>query len=454
MYSTFASRPSSSNCLVQTSLIPIKTTLQFHPRISNIQYHKTSHIINQTMNLPLGTSDPVTYTCSCSCSAPNSSDKGTCLLFYRYYKNYPRIEPQPLETPEELANWHHSQADRYNLGGKIRVAQEGFNVTVAGTTTSIHNYIQDCRSHWSFANIPLSTKLEQDLFFKPSEGCACAFLGKCNIRQSSEITPMGVTNYEPQDWDIIESLSPEQFHRRCMDEENIQLIDVRNHYESRIGYFVNPNNGEPALRPEVRRFSQWPQYVKKHVLGGQREGMERKQYLTYCTGGIRCEKGARWMAEGIRNDEGGSPNIATLQGGIAAYLAWVDGEIKGGRMLADDSLFRGRNYVFDGRGSTGLKEGSMAPVSRCHSCGILSGDLGKCCSYGCHKVLVVCPNCDEGTLRCCEDCLEIDEKRLSRMNGEKVGSRPICACEREREARLWDVEVKKIPTNQNQQHSG
>jgi predicted sulfurtransferase len=396
------------------------------------------------MNLPAGTSDPISFTCTCPCSANDSSDRGITLLFYRYYNNNPRLILQPSESPEGLAKWHTSQTDKYNLGGKIRVAKEGFNITIAGTTASIQCYIKNCLSHWSFAELPLSTKAEQDLFFKPSKGCSCVFLGKCSIRIASEITPMGVTNYEPKDWSIIESLSPAEFHERCIEDGNIQLIDVRNHYESRIGYFVDPKSGEAALRPEVRRFSQWPQYVKRHIFGREGEGeKEKRQYLTYCTGGIRCEKGARWMAEGIKKSEGEGRKIATLQGGIAAYLTWVDGEIKEGKMSAEDSLFKGRNYVFDARGSTALSEGSNAPVSRCHSCGIPSDDLGKCCSHRCHKILVVCPGCDAGTVRCCGDCLEIDERRLANPVSEMVGARPICACEREREKRLWGYENRK-----------
>jgi predicted sulfurtransferase len=395
------------------------------------------------MDLPTGFSDPITYTCTCLCSSKDSLDKGTTILFYRYYNNNPRLSPQPSETPLELAKWQTTQSDRYGLGGKIRVANEGFNITIAGTTSSIHNYIQDCLSHWSFANLPLSTKEEQDLFFKPSQGCACVFLGKCNVRVTEEITPMGVTNYEPKDWDIIESLSPAEFHRRCIEEEHIQLIDVRNHYESRIGYFIDPKNGEKALRPEVRRFSQWPQFVKRCLLDDEERRNEKKQYLTYCTGGIRCEKGVRWMAEGLKKSEGEGRKVATLHGGIAAYLTWIDGEIREGRMSAKDSLFKGRNYVFDARGSTGLMTGETVPVSNCHNCAASSDNLGKCCSYGCHKILVVCQDCDSGTLRCCSDCHEIDKKRLEEGNGGRIGSRPICACEREREARLWGPERRK-----------
>ncbi len=106
-------------------------------------------------------------------------------------------------------------------------------------------------------------------FFKPSEGCGCVFASEregrgdgegSNVRICEEITPMGVTSYVPRDWDVVESLPPAEFHERLCgldgDGREIVLVDVRNHYESRIGYFVDPSTGESALRPAIRRFGQ------------------------------------------------------------------------------------------------------------------------------------------------------------------------------------------------------
>jgi predicted sulfurtransferase len=385
--------------------------------------------------LPAGSSDPVSFTCIC----PAISNGGLVLLFYRYFAASPPLPSQHEAHANDatiLASFHTNLTLKYNLGGKIRIAKEGFNITVAGTKPEIEVYIKECISHWSFSGLDLETETKKNEFFKPTAGgCACVFGGTpANIRITSEITPMGVTNYIPKDWDRIEVVSPEDFHERCLRDERTLLMDVRNHYESRIGYFVDPKSGEPAVRPGIRRFSQWPQYVKKHMKG--KEHRESRQIMTYCTGGIRCEKGARFLEENMEKREGDT--VCTLRGGIAAYLTWMDEEIILGSKKPEDSLFRGKNYVFDARGSTGLSQEAGDPVSSCHICDKSSDRLSKCRSRGCHLVLVVCEDCEQADPRCCASCQGSDDTYASADQGRLP--RSICACEKEREEQLWGTQ--------------
>lgn len=322
----------------------------------------------------------------------------------------------------------------------------------------------DCIKHWSFSGLQeeLETEEERRAFFKPTLGCSCVFGGfPASVRVTSEITPMGITNYVPKDWDIIESLGPAEFHERCWGRSlggkggkeggRRVLVDVRNHYESRIGYFISPLTGTPAIRPGVRRFGQWPQFVKTNLSRLQPNLPEDShppslkpddngtQYMTYCTGGIRCEKGARFLAENLERGQGDS--VCTLKGGIQAYLMWMDEEIEAGRKEIGESLFKGKNYVFDARGSTSL-DGERGKVADCHVCGRPEDRLGKCRSRGCHLILVVCEDCEEeGDPRCCRDCVELDAKK------NEKGPRPVCECEKERELKLWgDKGVKPTKT--------
>ena len=311
--------------------------------------------------------------------------------------------------------------------------------------------------HWSFAGLEdeLGSEEGRKAFFKPSPGCACVFgpegIGAgASVRVCAEITPMGVTDYVPNSWESVEELSPREFHDRCWEGDEPGgggrkvLVDVRNHYESRIGYFVDPVTGMPALRPGVRRFGQWPQFVRRNMIasrpemhssecvdgdkGEKKDAVRGTQYLTYCTGGIRCEKGSRFLSENLSSSSLSS--VATLKGGIQAYLTWMDDEIAAGRKKPSDSLFKGRNYVFDARGSTGLSTGEGEKVAKCHGCGKAEDRLSKCRSPGCHLVLVVCEAC-EVDLRCCGEC--------GVVNGgeERGGGRGMCRCEREREFELW-----------------
>lgn len=401
--------------------------------------------------LEKGLSDPVSFQCTCAASHQEGDEEeegGLVLLFYRYYANDPPL-PSNIsinnDLINELATWHKNITQKLNILGKIRIASEGFNITVGGTKASIKLYISSCLEHWSFRNLPLSSVRERKSFFKPSEGCACVFhpATEASVRICNEITPLGITNYVPRRWDSVEELPPAEFHRRCHEQgDRVTLLDLRNYYESRIGWFVNPTSGEEALKPQIRRFSQWPKYFdryKEEMKSAARgDGADGEQILTYCTGGIRCEKATRWMAE---RDDGvvqGRRQIATLKGGIAAYLDWVGEEICAGRMTSRESLFKGKNYVFDARGAVSLDCSSEEPVSKCHVCGIKNDRLSKCRTLGCHLVLVVCDSCESTDPRCCETCHD------QRGAGSTVSkSREMCLCEKTREFGLWGTTQSK-----------
>ena len=139
------------------------------------------------------------------------------------------------------------------------------------------------------------------------------------------------------------------------------------------------------------------------------------------------------MAETLQEEE--DVQVLTLKGGIAAYIAWVDGEIREGRMGAGESLFKGRNYVFDGRGNVGLEGGGDEVVGRCVRCEGPAEKMRTCRSSGCRLELVVCGDCEGVGVVCCQDCRELDEE-------VREGVRRMCHCERDREDRLWGSDIK------------
>ncbi|TGO66290.1 hypothetical protein BOTNAR_0064g00280 [Botryotinia narcissicola] len=399
-------------------------------------------------------SDPLTYTCTCH-------QPGLVLLFYRYFTSPPQLpSPHYPLTPSTLKDLHtfqKSTCEDLSLTGKIRVAKEGFNITVAGTTSDVHLYIESCISHWSFAGLDLSLDNEKGIkeFFKPTKGCACVFMN-LNTRIADEITPLGITNYEPKNWNAVSYLSPAEFHDMVTtmagDEGERILLDIRNHYESRIGYFEAPEkSGIQTVKPQVRRFSQFPAFVKKHIDFTSRSSPESEKeqvsagrtIFSYCTGGIRCEKATRWIAENV--DQAPQDRIYTLKGGISAYMAWFEEEMIAGKKKEDECLWKGREYVFDGRGSLGLgNENERKKVAKCHGCEREEDRMGKCGIEGCELVLVVCEAC-EG-IKCCNSCGDEDEK----------GRRNVCDCERQREFELWGSEgmkgVKGVSAKQKKSH--
>lgn len=87
----------------------------------------------------------------------------------------------------------------------------------------------------------------------------------------------------------------------------------------------------------------------------------------------------------------------------------------------------------------------------CVRCGEKGEGVRKCKSRGCGLEVGVCRGCEEreGEVVCCADCREMDTRF---KEGDGSGKRPMCLCEKDREARLWgsdgDVENRKAQRTQ------
>src|SRR5699024_6571997 len=94
------------------------------------------------------------------------------------------------------------------------------------------------------------------------------------LRLEDDINPKQLTgNY----------LSPEEFYKAMKDDDTV-ILDARNDYEYDIGHFRG------AIRPDIRTFRDLPDWVREN-----KQLLEGKRILTYCTGGIRCEKFSGWL---------------------------------------------------------------------------------------------------------------------------------------------------------------
>jgi UPF0176 protein len=97
-------------------------------------------------------------------------------------------------------------------------------------------------------------------------------------------------------------LSPTELDRWYAGGEDFVVVDTRNDYETKIGAFRGAH-----LLP-LKHFVNFPA-----AAAGLPEGWKKKKLLTYCTGGIRCEKAAPYLRSlGF--------NAYQLEGGILNYL--------------------------------------------------------------------------------------------------------------------------------------
>jgi len=284
------------------------------------------------------------------------------LLYYKFV---------PIPDPEAFKDEHLQYCKELGLKGRILVAAEGINGTVSGTIEQTEQYMRDMHANPLFA----------DMVFKvdPSEGHA---FKKMFVRHRKELVTFRVE--DELDPNVISGkrLSPKEFFE-YLQRDDVIVIDGRNDYEYDIGHFRN------AIRPDVQSFREFPEWIRENL-----SEHKDKTILTYCTGGIRCEKLTGFMLKE------GFHDVAQLEGGIVTY--GKDPEVQG-------RLFDGKCYVFDERISVPInRTDEDIIVGKCHHCGKPEDRYINCDNDACHLQHICCEECEELHNSCCSaECEEI-----------------------------------------------
>ena len=239
------------------------------------------------------------------------------------------------------------------LKGRILIAEEGINGTVAGTRAQLKQYTDYMDAHPLF----------KDIVFKRSAAGKMPF-PKLIVKRRPEIVTLG------KQVDLKKTgkyLSPEEFHTMLETEKDITVVDMRNNYEYEVGRF------EGAIQPDTTKFYELPKKVKNLKID------PKNKVLTYCTGGIRCEKATALLAEE------GFDNVYQLEGGIVKYLEKYP-----------DGHFIGKNFVFDDRmvTNTDTKSGEKV-LGKCAHCKQASDRYIDCAKPDCHQLFICCIECEK-----------------------------------------------------------
>ena len=272
------------------------------------------------------------------------------LLYYKYF---------PVEDPESYAEEHRTLCRNLDLLGRILVASEGINGTVSGLPANTRRYRQIMQSQPATAGMAFKVD--------PAEGHP---FQKLSIKARKEIVTLGLPAHEEVDPTAITGthLSPKEFYQAMQDPGTV-LLDARNHYETQLGRF------RLATCPGVEHFRDLPQWIRQH-----RTLLQGKRILTYCTGGVRCEKLTAWLLREGFSDAG------QLQGGIVTYGR--DPEIHG-------RDFDGKCYVFDERISLPINRANPTLISHCTRCGQPSDRYRNCAFSPCNAQFFCCATCEE-----------------------------------------------------------
>lgn len=287
------------------------------------------------------------------------------LLYYQFV---------PIDDPALFAAGHLAFCSWLGLKGRIIVAHEGLNGTVSGTITQTDEYIAAMRQDPRFKSME----------FKVDEHGSHAFR-RLSVKDRDEIVTFGKELVvgsrrkevlsRPADY-----LEPAEF-RKMLEEPGVVVIDGRNDYEYDVGHFRG------AIRPDFETFKEAPDWLEANLKD------KGQPILTYCTGGIRCEKLSAYLVEqGFRN-------VYQLHGGIVEY--GKDPEVRG-------DLFEGACFVFDERIVVPVNSTPSATVvGRCHHCGAPSENYVNCANVLCNLLYLCCSECEAATERSCSDACKM-----------------------------------------------
>ena len=283
------------------------------------------------------------------------------LLYYCY---------TPLENPEQFRDKHHRLCLALDLRGRIIVAGEGLNGTVSGTEANCAAYMAAVKADPRF----------DTLEFKIEEAPAHTFQ-KLHVRVKPEIVHVDLPYIKPYERTGTH-LSPAEF-RAMKDRDDVVIVDVRSDYEYNLGRFKN------AVTLDIENFREFPERVDRLA------EFKNKKILTYCTGGIKCEKASAFLLEQ------GFENVYQLHGGIIKYGLEAGGED-----------FDGKCYVFDGRVAVDVNTVNPTIISECRHCHTPSDRMVNCANPHCNAHLPLCETCAEQLQGACSAaCATHPDKR-------------------------------------------
>ncbi|MCR9145304.1 MAG: rhodanese-like domain-containing protein [bacterium] len=230
-----------------------------------------------------------------------------------------------LTDPQATGNRWLARARALSLRGTLLLATEGANISVAGEPAKVDAFTRELVAELKIEPGSVKRMPVTEMPFQ-----------RMLLKVKPEIVTTGwQANLEKNAGSFI---APDEFHRLAADPD-VVLVDTRNVYETRVGSFRN------AMLLPLEGFRQLPDYLpelEKHK--------DKKKIITFCTGGIRCEKAVPMLKDA------GFDNVYQLEGGILAYLEKYP-----------DGHWDGECFVFDERCTvtSDLKRGSYQLCEKC-----------------------------------------------------------------------------------------
>jgi len=208
-------------------------------------------------------------------------------------------------------------AQAAGLKGTLLLAEEGINLSLSGADAALRGWMRALQADARFAGLDAKWHHALAMPFK-----------RLRVKWKREIIRMNQPGVRPAT-SRAASVDATTLARwlaagRCDAGRPVVMLDTRNAFEVDAGAF------EGALDWRLARFSEFPA-----ALAANADQLAGKTVVSYCTGGVRCEKAALWAAQA------GVPHLLQLEGGILRYFEQLPGA----------PHWRGRCVVFDERGA-------------------------------------------------------------------------------------------------------
>ncbi|MBC7549032.1 MAG: sulfurtransferase [Polaromonas sp.] len=206
------------------------------------------------------------------------------------------------------------QAQAAGLMGTVLLATEGINLFLAGGAPEIGRFLGWLHTDTRFTDIEIKQSWSSTQPFK-----------KLLVKVKAEIIRMNHPAIRP--WAGRAPAVDAPTLKRWLDQGHddtgrpVVTLDTRNAFEADVGTFAH------AIDWRIGKFTDFPQ-----ALLDRQGALAGKTVVSFCTGGIRCEKAAIYM------QEAGVEHVFQLDGGILKYFETV------GR-----AHFEGECFVFDAR---------------------------------------------------------------------------------------------------------
>jgi UPF0176 protein len=201
-----------------------------------------------------------------------------------------------------------------SMRGTVLLAPEGINTFVCGLPADARCFAAHLREQPGL----------EGLVFKESWSDGQSF-NRLLVKLKKEIITFRQAGCRPADGraETVDAPTLAAWLDRGSDDDGrpVVMVDTRNAFETQVGLFAG------AIDPHLKSFTELPQALER-----RRDDLAGKRIVTYCTGGIRCEKAALYL------DANGFENVVQLEGGVLKYFEEV-----GARH------WQGELFVFDRR---------------------------------------------------------------------------------------------------------